>query len=80
MNSMENANTIAKETVLKQISIDQKLTSKKKGFAYFNDLFVKRHSKLLLKSSKKVAMFSIIIFSILFLIVAMNQSMKKRYK
>lgn len=77
MNSMENANTIAKETALKQISIDQKLTSKKKGFAYFNDLFVKRHSKLLLKSSKKVAMFSIIIFSILFLIVAMNQSMKK---
>lgn len=77
MDPMENANAIAKETVLKQISIDQKLTSKKKGFAYFNDLFVKRHSKLLLKSSKKVAMFSIIIFSILFLIITMNQSMKK---
>lgn len=67
----------ANETVLKQISIDKKLTSKKKGFAYLNELFIKRHSKLLLKSSKKVAMFSMIIFGILFLIITMNQSMKK---
>ena len=74
---IKDANEIAKETVLKQISIDKKLTSKKKGFAYLNELFIKRHSKLLLKSSKKVAMFSMIIFGILFLIITMNQSMKK---
>ena len=54
MNAVANANQITKETVLNQISIDKKLTSNKQGFAYFNDLFIKRHSKLLLKSAKRV--------------------------
>ena len=55
MNQVENANRMAKENVLKQITIDSNKTSNKKGFAYFNDLFVIRHSKLLWKNSKKVA-------------------------
>ena len=40
-------------TNLKQISVDTSITSEKSGFQYFHDLFVKRHSKILLKSAKK---------------------------
>ena len=77
MNTVANANQITKETVLNQINIDKNLTSKKKGFAYFNDLFVMRHSKLLLKSAKRVAFISAIIIGIVLLIVTMNDGLKK---
>lgn len=77
INVIANANQITKDTVLKQINVDQALTSNKKGFAYFNDLFVKRHSKLLLKSAKKVAFFSIIIIGIVLLVITLNTEIKK---
>ena len=77
INVIANANQITKDTVLKQINVDQALTSNKKGFAYFNDLFVKRHSKLLLKSAKKVAFFSIIIICIVLLVITLNTEIKK---
>ena len=77
MNATSNAREITKENVLKQISIDKSLTSKKKGFAYFNDLFIKRHSKLLLKSAKKVAFISAIIIVLILLIVTINTDLKK---
>ena len=76
MNAVANANQITKETVLSQISIDKKLTSNKKGFAYFNDLFIKRHSKLLLKSAKRVSAASAIVLAIILLITTMNQDIK----
>ena len=77
MNVTSNAREITKENVLKQINIDKSLTSKKKGFAYFNDLFVMRHSKLLLKSAKKVAFISAIIIGIILLVVTINDGLKK---
>ncbi len=76
MNQVENANRMAKENVLKQITIDSNKTSNKKGFAYFNDLFVIRHSKLLWKNSKKVAGISAIIILIAFIIVTINPEFK----
>ena len=57
---------ISKQTVLNRIDVDTNITSHKHGYAYFNDLFVKRHSNLLLKSAKKI---SLTIFAI---IVAMT--------
>ena len=41
------------ESNLKRISIDTTITSNKEGFAYFHDLFVKRHRKILSDSAKK---------------------------
>ena len=54
---------VSKDNVLKRIDIDTNITSKKHGYAYFNDLFVKRHSNLLLKSAKKI---SFVILGIIF--------------
>lgn len=43
----------------KLISEDVTITSKRKGFEYFNELFIKRHHKLLWKSSKRLALISL---------------------
>ncbi len=44
-----------KENFAKKIEYDGAVTSSKQGFAYFHQLFVKRHSRLLTKSVKKQA-------------------------
>lgn len=54
INVTTNSQDIVKETVLKQIDIEENISSNKKGYAYFNDLFIKRHSKILSKSAKKI--------------------------
>ena len=77
INVNATATEITKENVLKQISVDKKLTSNKKGFAYFNDLFVKRHSKLLLRSAKRVAAISAIVIGIVILVVTINHELKE---
>ena len=55
-----NTNEVQKNTLIeansKQISVDKSITSTKEGFAYFHDLFVKRHRKLLSESAKKKTM------------------------
>ena len=40
----------------KNISGDKSIVSNKKGFEYLNELFIKRHRKILWKSAKKMAM------------------------
>ncbi len=46
-----NSTTQLKETALGQIAYDSNLLSNKKGYAYFHDLFVKRHKKILNESA-----------------------------
>lgn len=40
----------------KLISADMSINSKRKGFEYLNELFIKRHQKILWKSAKRIAM------------------------
>ena len=63
MYSVENAQSTqkVKENVSKQIEFDKSFTSNKHGFAYFHELFVKRHSKILTKAVKKQS-FIIIVY------------------
>ena len=56
-----------KNTSLNQIELDKDYTSNKSGFAYFHDLFVKRHKKILTKAVKKQSI--IILFIIIGIIV-----------
>ena len=44
---------VMKDTSLKQIELDKNYISNKSGFAYFHDLFVKRHRKILTEAVKK---------------------------
>ncbi len=54
-NALHTAKDAVKEQNKKRISVDADIVSNKKGFEYMNDLFVKRHRKILWKSSKKIA-------------------------
>ena len=58
-----NINTSIKEitnsSYLDSISNDVSITSKKKGYAYFNELFVKRHQKLSWRSAKRITIFTL---------------------
>ena len=50
--------TIAQTTkagVEKKISADSSITSNRKGFEYLNELFIKRHRKILWSSTEKIA-------------------------
>ena len=54
-----NVKKITDENYRKSISADTAITSHKKGYAYFNELFVKRHQKLLLRYAKRMALITL---------------------
>lgn len=60
---------------LKQIELDKNYTSNKTGFAYFHDLFVKRHSKILTKAVKKQSIIILLIFAVIFIVIKKNPTM-----
>lgn len=68
---------MVKETLSKQIVIDDTTLSDKEGFAYFHDLFVKRHKKILTKTVKKQVVAIIIIFIIAVLGIIIFPNVKK---
>ena len=47
----------------KKISADTSQTSNKSGYKYFNELFMKRHSRLLTRSAKRITAGALIIFA-----------------
>lgn len=56
MHQMDAAKEISKKQSQKMISSDTDITSTKKGFEYLNELFIRRHQKILWKSSKRITM------------------------
>ena len=56
-NQMDSSATtqIIKQANEKKISADTSIYSNRKGFEYLNDLFVKRHKKILWNSTKKIS-------------------------
>lgn len=55
MNQMDTAVKITKAANEKRISADASITSNRKGFEYLNELFIKRHRKILWNSTKKIS-------------------------
>lgn len=54
-NQMDTAAQISKKASEKAISADVSITSSRRGFEYLNELFIKRHQKILWNSTKKLA-------------------------
>ena len=63
LDQIQNIGTI-KENIQNQIELDKEFNSDKIGFAYFHDLFVKRHRKILTKTVKLQAIIIAVIFAI----------------
>ena len=55
LNQMDSVTRLSKQTSEKAFSADTTITSRKKGFEYLNELFIKRHQKILWKSTKRIA-------------------------
>ena len=58
-----NTTQIAMASYQKKIETDLSQTSQQSGYAYFNELFMKRHSKLLTKSAKKLTVFLLVVLA-----------------
>ena len=59
MNPAESAGKAAQKQSQKVISADSRITSHRKGFEYLNELFIKRHQKILWKASRRIAAVSL---------------------
>lgn len=46
---------VVKQANEKKISADTSISSNRKGFEYLNELFIKRHKKILWNSTKKIS-------------------------
>ncbi len=77
LNYSNNANDIVKQNVQKQIKYGEDIKSNKKGYAYFNDLFVKRHRSILMSSAKKIAAVSFFIIIAAISISMVREDIKK---
>ena len=55
LNQMDSVKQLSKQTSEKAISADTSITSRRKGFEYLNELFIKRHQKILWKSTIRIA-------------------------
>lgn len=73
----EISGSVLKESSSKQIVLDENFTSNKNGFAYFHELFVKRHKKILTLAVKKQSLVIITIFSLIFTICIFNHEVGK---
>ena len=58
LNQMDTVKQAAKTSTEKLISADTSITSHRKGFEYLNELFIKRHQKILWKSTLRIAAIS----------------------
>lgn len=54
-NQMDTSVQIIKKANEKRISADITITSNRKGFEYLNELFIKRHKKILWSSARKIS-------------------------
>lgn len=77
--AVQNANSTKtiRENVAKRIEYNGDITSNKRGFAYFHELFVKRHNKILTTAIKKQTLIIIGVFLILYIAVFLNNSLSQ---
>ncbi|MGI6006488.1 MAG: hypothetical protein ACOX8E_03235 [Ruminococcus sp.] len=54
-NQMDTVASLNQKQNRKMISADTSISSHKRGFEYLNELFIRRHQKILWKASKKIA-------------------------
>ena len=69
---------VMKDTSLKQIELDKNYTSNKTGFAYFHDLFVKRHRKILTEAVKKQSVVILLIITAMIIGISINDNFRSK--
>lgn len=75
---MDAAVQMTKAATEKKISTDTSITSSRKGFEYLNELFIKRHRKILWNSTKKIAFVCSLLICGALLLLYLNPEMKPK--
>lgn len=70
---LEAAAGIQKRAAENQITADAGISSSKEGFEYLNELFVKRHRKILWKASFIIAGFALVLSAVLLVLVFLDK-------
>jgi hypothetical protein len=74
----QDSGKIIQNSMLKKIDISQNITSSKKGCAYLNDIFVKRHKRILTDSAIRYALVAFAVFLAAFAAVLFFPQFKGR--
>ena len=67
---------LLREQSHKSISSDTTITSKKIGFEYLNELFIKRHHKILWKSTKYISIVCLCLFAVIIYLIQIFSEVK----
>lgn len=65
--SMDQMNANIRQSSARSIADDLSITSSKEGFEYLNEMFIKRHRKILWKATEKITFVCLILFLAVFL-------------
>lgn len=75
---VENQTQMMQTVTLKQIDLDTKYSSSKKGFAFFHEIFIKRHNKIITKSAKRTALICLLVLIGFIVGTHINQDFKQQ--
>ena len=78
MQEIKTGTQAIKDVSLKQIDLDTNYTSNKSGFAYFHDLFVKRHKKILTEAVKKQSVVILVLIIAIIIGINFNENLKNK--
>ena len=67
---------LIKQVNEKNISADKNITSGRTGFEYLNELFIKRHKKILWDSTKKVSYICVFVIAAILFVIYMKPDLK----
>ncbi len=73
---MDTAAQVTKAASEKKISTDVSITSSRKGFEYLNELFIKRHRKILWNSTKRMAYICTVMILAILVLVCIKPEVK----
>ena len=78
MVQMDSAKQAAAVQGQRSISADTHIVSHRKGFEYLNELFIRRHQKILWRSAKRIAAVSLAVIGAMLLIFILRPEFKAR--
>lgn len=78
VNQMDSVAQVTQKQSQKSISADAGIISQRKGFEYLNELFIKRHRKILWSSSKRIAAICLFFFIGILLVFYFDPEIKQK--
>lgn len=78
MNQMDELKQSVKTSGQKSISADLSITSSRKGFEYLNELFVRRHQKILWKASRRITSVCAVLICAVFLVLCLAPEYRQK--